>query len=273
MANSTTHTTSTSTTQSQSKTQALLDEALRDSILSGLKGYMTDEQIAEYAENLLKPVLNANLEAAQQEFDTAKLSREQEIENLAVQLAQAIDKQNQSYTQNRANLENAALARGMGRSSYLLDTEAQLGQALSAAIQQLTDENTRQTGQIQRQITQAADQLAQTQGRLNTDYASQLSAKLQELKDAQRQEYNQYYMSATSAAMGSQTTGTSTTNSTSTSTTQTGSGGSGGGRSSKNTGSDENLYVGETGNDTKATSYGGGAGLKAPLEGKKMYVH
>lgn len=245
MASSTTHTTSHSTTNSQSTTKALLDEALRDSILSGLKGYMTDEQIAEYAENLLRPVLNANLEAAQHEFDTAKLSREQEIENLAVQLSDAIAKQNQSYTQNRANLENAALARGMGRSSYLLDTEAQLGQALSQTIQQLTNENARQNAQIQKQITQAADQLAQTQGRLNTDYASQLAAKLQELKDAQRQEYNQYYMSATSAAMGSQTNGSSVTDSTSTSSTQTGSGGSGGsgGRSSKGNTSDtdENL--------------------------------
>lgn len=272
MADSMTHTTSHSTTTSQSKTQALLDEALRDSILSGLKGYMTDEQIAEYAENLLKPVLNANLEAAQHEFDTAKLSREQEIENLAVQLAQAIDKQNQSYTQNRANLENAALARGMGRSSYLLDTEAQLGQALSATIQQLTNENARQSAQIQKQITQAADQLAQTQGRLNTDYASQLAAKLQELKDAQRQEYNQYYMSATSAAMGSQTTGSSVTDSTSTSSTQTGSGGrSGGGGGSAKT--SEDLYVAETGGNVKPQSYGGGSSLKAPLEGKKMYVN
>lgn len=233
MATSTTR--STSTTNSQSTTRPVLDTALRDEILAGLKGYMTDEEIAQYAENLLKPILNAELEAAQQEFDTAKLSREQEIENLAIQLSQAIDKQNQSFVQSRASLENAALARGMGRSSYLLDTEAQLAQALSATIQQLTDENTRQSAQIQQQITQAADQLAQTTGRLNTDYAQQLAAKTQELREQQRQEYNQQYLSATSSAMGSLTQGTSTTDSTSTTSTSGGSGsGSGSSKSANN---------------------------------------
>ena len=233
MAKSTTY--SSSTTHSSSTTRPVLDTALRDEILSGLKGFMTDEEIAKYAENLLKPILNANLEAAQQEFDTAKLSREQEIENLAVQLSDAINKQNQTYTQSRANLENAALARGMGRSSYLLDTEAQLAQALSATIKQMTDENARQSGQIQKQITQAADQLAQTTGRLNTDYAAQLAAKTQELRDQQRQEYNQQYLSATSSSMGSMTQGTSTTNSTSW--TQSSGGGGGSGSSKQTTGS------------------------------------
>lgn len=232
----TSRTTSTSTTKSESTSRPVLDTALRDEILAGLKGYMTDEEIAQYAENLLRPLLNAELEAAQQEYDTAKLSREQEIENLAVQLADAIDKQNQTYTQSRANLENAALARGMGRSSYLLDTQAQLSQALSATIKQLTDENTRQTGQIQKQITQAADQLAQTTGRLNTDYATQLAAKTQELREQQRQEYNQQYLSATSSAMGTHTLGTSTTNSSST--TVSGGGGSGGSGSKAASGSD-----------------------------------
>ena len=54
---------------------------------------------------------------------------------------------------------------------------------------------------------------------------------LQPSKDAQRQEYNQNYMTATSAAMGSQTTGTSTTETSGISTTTSG----GGGSSSKST--------------------------------------
>lgn len=236
MATSTT--TSTSTTNSESTTKPILDEALRDTILAGLQGFMDDDTIRSYAESLLKPVLNAELEAAQQEFDTAKLSREQEIENLATQLAEAIDQQNKTYAQSGASLETSALQRGMGRSSYLLDTQAQLSQALAATIKQLTDENTRQSSQIQQQITQAADQLAQTTGRLNTDYATQLSAKVQELKEQQRQEYNSNYLSATSSAMGSKTTGTSTTNSSST----TISGGSGGSGSSSGS-SGENLVT------------------------------
>ena len=196
--------------QSVSTTQAMLNEALRDTILSGLKGYMTDDEIQAFAENLLKPQLNAGKEAAQQTYEASKLGYEQQIENLAVQLAEAINKQNANYTQNVAQLENAALARGMGRSSYLLDTEAQLGQALSETIKSLTDENARQTAQIGQQMTLAAQQNAQTQGRLDTDYASQLAAKVQELKETQRQQYNQNYMSAISAALGQQTMGSGT---------------------------------------------------------------
>ena len=239
MATSTTVSSSTSKTNSQSTTKNVLDTALRDVILSGLRGYMTDEEIGAFAENLLRPTLNAGLEASQQNYEASKLGYEQEIENLAAQLTQAIQKQQESYRQSDAGLETAALARGMGRSSYLLDTKAQLSRALSDTIRSLTDESTRQSGQIQHKITLAGQQNAQTQGRLNTDYASQLAAKVQELKDAQRQEYNQNYMTATSAAMGSQTIGSSTTDTNGTSVTTTSSGG--GGRSSKKTA--ENTYT------------------------------
>lgn len=227
MANSTTVSSSTSKTSSQSTTKNVLDTALRDVILSGLRGYMTDEEISAYAENLLRPTLNAGLEASQQQYEASKLGYEQEIDNLAAQLTQAIAKQQEGYRQSDAGLETSALARGMGRSSYLLDAKTQLSRALSDTIKSLTDESTRQSGQIQQKITLAGQQNAQTQGRLNTDYASQLAAKIQELKDAQRQEYNQNYMTATSAAMGSQTTGTSTTETSGISTTTSGGGGSG----------------------------------------------
>ena len=239
MATSTTVSSSTSKTNSQSTTKNVLDTALRDVILSGLRGYMTDEEIGAFAENLLRPTLNAGLEASQKNYEASKLGYEQEIENLAAQLTQAIQKQQESYRQSDAGIETAALARGMGRSSYLRDATTQLSRALSDTIRSLTDESTRQSGQIQQKITLAGQQNAQTQGRLNTDYASQLAAKVQELKDAQRQEYNQNYMTATSAAMGSQTIGSSTTDTNGTSVTTTS--GGGGGRSSNKTA--ENTYT------------------------------
>ena len=74
--------------------------------------------------------------------------------------------------------------------------------------------DTRQSGQIQQQITQAAQQNSQTQGRLNTDFASQLAAKVQELKENQRKEWNSNYLTAISAAMGQQTTGSQQTSGT-----------------------------------------------------------
>ena len=172
---------------------------------------MTDKEIAAFAENLLRPQLNAGIEASRQNFETTKLSKEQEIANLAANLTRAIDEQNSAYRQSKANVETAALNRGMGRSSYTLQTLANQGDALAKAVRELTDENARKTGQIQDQITQAAQQNSQTQGRLNTDFASQLAAKVQELKDTQRREYNSNYLTAISAAMGQRTTGTQQT--------------------------------------------------------------
>lgn len=219
------HSQSQSQSQSQSTTKKLLDSELLNRILGGLAGSMTDKEIAAFAENLLRPQLNAGIEASRQNFETTKLSKEQEIANLAANLTRAIDEQNSAYRQSKANVETAALNRGMGRSSYTLQTLANQGDALAKAVRELTDENARKTGQIQDQITQAAQQNSQTQGRLNTDFASQLAAKVQELKDTQRREYNSNYLTAISAAMGQQTTGaqqtTGTTDTTGTQTTDT----------------------------------------------------
>lgn len=237
---------SQSQSQSQSTTQKFLDDALLNQILAGLTGQMTDEEIAQFAENLLRPQYNAQLEAAQQQYETTELSKQQEIENLAASLSRAIDEQNVAYRQNMADVETAALSRGMGRSSYTIETMANQGNMLAQAVRQLTDENARQQSQIQAQITQAAQQKAQTTGRLETDYAANLAAKVQELKQQQRQEYNQNYMTAVSGSLGSTTAGTQnttgssvtdqTSSSKTSSTTTTGSGGSGSSKKKTTTG-------------------------------------
>ena len=212
--NSREHSQSQSQSQSQSTTKKLLDSELLNQILGGLAGNMTDKEIAAFAENLLRPQLNAGIEASQQNFETTKLSKEQEIANLAANLTRAIDEQNSAYRQSKANVETAALNRGMGRSSYTLQTLANQSDALAKAVQQLTEDSGRQSQQIQNQITQAAQQNSQTQGRLNNDYASQLAAKVQELKENQRKEWNSNYLTAISAAMGQQTTGSQQTSGT-----------------------------------------------------------
>ena len=208
------HSQSQSRSDSQSTTKKLLDSDLMNQILGGLMRNMTDEEINRFAENLLRPQLNAALEESRQNYETTKLSKVQELENLAASLTRAIDEQNTAYRKSAANVETAALSRGMGRSSYTLQTLANQGDALAKAVQQLTDESTRQSGQIQQQITQAAQQNSQTQGRLNTDFASQLAAKVQELKESQRKEWNSNYLTAISAAMGQQTTGSQQTSGT-----------------------------------------------------------
>lgn len=240
------HSASQSTSNSQSTTKNVLDGELLNQILGGLMGNMTDDELTQFAENLLRPQLNAALEESQQNYETTKLAKEQEIENLARNLTRSIDEQNGAYRKSAANVETAALSRGMGRSSYTLQTLANQGDALAKAVRELTDENARQSGQIQDQITQAAQQNSQTQGRLTTDFASQLASKVQELKENQRKEWNSNYLTAISSAMGQQTTGSQQTtgttdttgsqrteeNSSSTTVSHSGSSGSGSGGSS-----------------------------------------
>ena len=107
--NSREHSQSQSQSQSQSTTKKLLDSELLNQILGGLAGNMTDKEIAAFAENLLRPQLNAGIEASRQNFETTKLSKEQEIANLAANLTRAIDEQNSAYRQSKANVETAAL--------------------------------------------------------------------------------------------------------------------------------------------------------------------
>lgn len=200
-----------SSTNQESMTKKVLDSDLLKVILSGLSGQMTDEEMSAFAESLLRPQLRAGLEAADQTYETAKLAKEQEKENLAASLARAIQEQQAAYKQSMADVETAALARGMGRSSHTLQTLANQGNALAQVIRQMTDESTRQQGQLQQQITLAQQQQAQTKNRLNTDYAANLAAKVQELKQNQQAAYNSNYMTAVSAALGSQTKNDSTT--------------------------------------------------------------
>ena len=207
---------SESQSQSQSTTQKVLDEKLRDEILSGLLGYMTDEEIDAYAENLLRPQRDAQLEASQQKYETDRMLGEQEIENLAAELRESIDKQRRSYAQSSADVQTAALARGMGRSSYTLDALAAEGDKMARAIRDLTQENERKNAQVRAQMAQAAQQNAQTAGRVNADYAAQLAAKVQELRESQRKEYNQNYLTAVSGSMGTSTSGQSSTQKTGT---------------------------------------------------------
>ena len=84
------HSQSQSRSDSQSTTKKLLDSDLLNQILGGLAGSMTDKEIAAFAENLLRPQLNAGIEASRQNFETTKLSKEQEIANLAANLTRAL---------------------------------------------------------------------------------------------------------------------------------------------------------------------------------------
>lgn len=202
---------SVSQSTGQSTTQHVLDWAMMQAILSGLGAQMTDAQIDAYAENLLRPQLEAALQSSRQQYDAARLGGEQELENIAAALAQSIGAQNSAYQRSMADVETAALARGMGRSSYTLQTLANQGEALAQSVRALTAQSERQSAQVQKRLAQAAQQLAATQGRLRENYAASLAAKTQELRNQRTQQQNANYLTAISGAMSTNHQNTQTT--------------------------------------------------------------
>ena len=217
------HSQSQSQSQSTSESKKVLDEKLLAEILSGLTGYMTDEEIQAYAENLLMPQRDAQIEAAKQQYETQKLLGEQEIADLAAALSAGVAEQERSYAKSAANIQTAALARGMGRSSYALDTLSNEGDRLARAVREMTQENERKSAQVREKMALEAQQSTQTQSRVNTDYAAQLAAKVQEIRREQNQQYNQNYLTAVAGSMGTSTSGQTSTKGTTdtTGTTQT----------------------------------------------------
>ncbi len=89
--------------QSSSVTRHVIDWDMVQSILAGLSGQMTDEQIDAYAQELLHPQLMADLEESQQRYDAARLGKQQEIEDIVSSLAKSIENTRNAYQKSRAD--------------------------------------------------------------------------------------------------------------------------------------------------------------------------
>lgn len=280
--------------QSQSTTQNVVNDGLLDRILAGLQnvGYTgkSEEELREIAANRYNPIYNAETEAARQKQQATDLGLQQQIESLLAGGERQLNQQNAAYDQSRANIETGALARGMGRSSYTMNTLNKNDQARAAALDQIMRDLNMQQGQLEAQRTQSSQQLAETLGRLETDKQTQILNQLQDLLDSEyqkqqnaTQQQNSNWLTALEMAMGQQTTGTqssltqgsaseqtnSTSNTSQTSTTTSGSGGSSGGSGGgkKQDGWDDllDLILGDTGNSEperkpERGSIGGGPG-------------
>lgn len=276
-------TTTSQSQQSQSITQAVINSELLAQILAGLKdaGYTqkTTDELMKIAEDYYLPQYNAEIEAEKQAQAVKDMSYTQQLENLQSAYGKNIDVQNAAYDKSRAALETGALARGMGRSSYTMDTLAGNDQARSAALAQLADDYLQNVRQVTDEQALSSAQSAETIGRLNADKAKNITNKLRELADAEYQKYitgvnqqNANYLAAVQAAMGQMTTGQTTE----TSTQVTTSGGSGSSSSGKSKGSASkgispyykaNVYT------NKANTGGGATGLASPKEKTKQQLY
>lgn len=223
---------------STSTTRKVLNSDILSQILSGLSDtrytQKNTDELMRLAEQYYMPQYNAEVEAARQAQAAKDLAYTQQLENLTSAYGKNVDAQNAAYDKSRAALETGALSRGMGRSSYTMQTLNNNDQARSAALMQLAEGYGKDVRQVSDQRTQSAAQSAETIRRLESDKATNIANRLQELAELEYQKYitginqqNSNYLSAVQAALGEETISNSNSF-------------SGGGRSSGNNNQDNN---------------------------------
>lgn len=154
-----------------------------DKLQEQLAGYPVDEEtLRKQAEAQYKPTYDAELEGIRQQ-------RDQQIQGYNSQLAglgTAYDSQrrqtNEGYDQSAASLSNALTRRGLGRSSLVSTQGAYLEKQRGQALSDINARQTAEANAINEKIALLTDQAAQSENRLNSSYASQLEARINELR-------------------------------------------------------------------------------------------
>lgn len=121
---------------------------------------LTEEQIQQKAQNRFQAIYDQNRLTAQQQYDTAKLARDQQLATLLDQYQLQREQSAQNYQQAMSSVVRGALGRGMQRSSYLGATVGNIG-IKGAEAQQAINKN--QEGSVRNAAEQqalAANQLA-----------------------------------------------------------------------------------------------------------------
>lgn len=160
-------------------------QQLLDNIRGSQQAYTpkTAEEIAQEAKNQYDPIYNATKLAAEQAAEKQRLALEQE---LAAQ-GRTYDKQRETtaeaFTQAYSQADRQALSRGMQRSSYNNQTLANIDTQGAKAQAEIGEAQTLAEQAIAGNITLNETQLAQTIQQLEVDYATNVAAYEDALRD------------------------------------------------------------------------------------------
>lgn len=126
---------------------------------------LTEQQIAQKAQNRYQGIYDQNRLSAQQTYDAEKLARDQALQTQLDQYALQMDQSRRNYQQAQADAVRSALGRGMQRSSYIGATVGNIGVKGNEAQQAIlkNQQGTVKNYAAQQQLaqTQLAQQLAQ----------------------------------------------------------------------------------------------------------------
>lgn len=135
------------------------------------------------AERRYASTKNMNRLNAQQAFDATDLALTSQLGRLNSSYDQQYQKAQQQLRQSASQLDRYSLQRGMQRSSYNAQAQANLSAEYGRTLNEIEQNRTDAVGNIEAQRAQAAKQLADQLAQYDADYAADVQAYLDELRD------------------------------------------------------------------------------------------
>ena len=182
--------------------QTQLNQVLTN-LMANSPGYSLQD-LQGMAHNMYNSYYGQMQLAAQQAHDTNVLALQQQADRLGRTYDQRRQESANQYAQAVSAADRRALSRGMGRSSYNLQTLANLQQAGAEAQNLLWQQQGEDEAQIGQQITQAGQHLAQQIQQYQQGQASdELSwVQQQQMQQAQQNTANQQWLAQFLAGQG-----------------------------------------------------------------------
>jgi hypothetical protein len=161
----------------------------------------TEEEIRGQAETEYQSYYDLLRQSAQQDYETADLLLGQQIEGLGTTYGKQAEESRKEYDLAYSQSAREALSRGMGRSSYAVQTLANVDQAGIEAKQGIMDAQAAAEANLEAQRKQLVSQLTE---KLTTYDASQAADILKRIAEIQETEYAKQYQAERDAAADAQ---------------------------------------------------------------------
>ena len=155
--------------------------------LAALTAMQSDEQYQQQATNQYTPQYNAQVLNAQQANEQANLAYQQQLAAIENQKGQDTQTMQQTQAQSLSDLRNSLLRRGMARSGYAAQTEANARAAGFKSLADMQKAYATQSSNVLAQQTLANNQFAQTKQSLADTLTANIANTAQALKSADKQ--------------------------------------------------------------------------------------
>jgi hypothetical protein len=162
---------------------------------------LTAEQIKAQAETEYKSYYDLLRQSQQQAYQSTDLLLSQQKSGLATAYGKQVEQADKEYNSAYSQAGRQQLSRGMGRSSYALQTLANITQSEAKAKQGIAEAQTAAESNIEAQRSQLASQLA---GKLTAYDASQANDILKRINELESMQYDRQYQASRDAASDAQ---------------------------------------------------------------------